>query len=199
VALAMFFIAEIHLVYFFLLSVLVIPLGAILLFSKAHRVERLIAFLNPLADPTGSGFQVIAAKTALIGGGLWGRGLGRGIKKLGGLPEAHSDFIFAVVGEEAGFLGALLVLFLFVLLAWRGYALARKSEDRFVYYLSFGMTTLIVFQAILNIAVVLGLVPATGIPLPFFSHGGSSMLVTLLLCGLLINLSRQTETGRNHV
>jgi cell division protein FtsW len=193
IALTMFYIAQVKLRYFVMLSALVIPLGSLLLFTKAHRVQRLIAFLNPLADPTGSGYQIIAARQSIISGGFWGRGLGRGLKKLGGLPEAHSDFIFAVIGEEAGFLGALFVLTLFVVFAWRGYAIAVKSRDSFNYYLAFGITTVIVMQVLLNIAVVTGLVPATGIPLPFFSSGGSSMLLTLFLAGLLMNLSRSVE------
>jgi cell division protein FtsW len=147
VALFMFLVAQVRVLYFFLLSLLVVPLGALLALTKTHRLERLIAFVNPLADPSGSGFQVIAGQTALIGGGFWGRGLGKGIRKLGGLPEAHSDFIFAVLGEEAGFLGALFVLVLFLLLAWRGYGVALRSEDRYSRYLAFGLTTLIVLQA----------------------------------------------------
>ena len=190
IALAMFLVAQVRVAYLLLLSVLVVPLGGVMLFTKTHRVRRLMAYLNPLADPQGSGYQVIASQTALSGGGLWGRGMGKGIKKLGGLPEAHSDFIFAVVGEEAGFLGALFVLLLFVLFAWRGYGIAFRAEDSFQRYLAFGLTTVVFLQAMLNIAVVAGLVPATGIPLPFFSSGGSSMLISLTACGLLINLSR---------
>jgi len=190
VSLAMFLVAQVQLLHLVLLSVLVVPLGGVLLFTKTHRVRRLMAFLNPLADPRGSGYQIIASQAALSGGGFWGRGLGKGIKKLGGLPEAHSDFIFAVIGEEAGFLGALFVLLLFVVFAWRGYAVAFRATVSFHRYLAFGLTTLIFLQAILNIAVVAGLVPATGIPLPFFSSGGSSMLVSLTMCGLLVNLSK---------
>jgi cell division protein FtsW len=191
IALAMFLIAQVRIIYFILLSLLFVPVGGMLLFTKAHRVRRLMAFLNPLADPSGSGYQVIAAQTAFVSGGFWGRGLGRGVKKLGGLPEAHSDFIYAVVGEEAGFLGAVLVLLLFALLAWRGYSLALRGKDSFTRYLAFGITSTITLQALLNIAVAIGLVPATGIPLPLFSSGGSSMLMTLIMGGLLLNLSRQ--------
>ncbi|UCG00254.1 MAG: putative lipid II flippase FtsW [Spirochaetaceae bacterium] len=193
IALAMFLIAQVRIIYFILLSLLFVPLGGMLLFTKAHRVRRLMAFLNPLADPSGSGYQVIAAQTAFVSGGFWGRGLGKGVKKLGGLPEAHSDFIYAVVGEEAGFLGAVLVLLLFLLLAWRGYMLALKGKDSFTRYLAFGITSTITLQALLNIAVATGLVPATGIPLPLFSAGGSSMLITLMMGGVLINLSRQPQ------
>jgi cell division protein FtsW len=191
VALFMFLVAQVRVLYFLMLSVLAVPLAALLTLTKAHRVERLIAFVNPLADPNGSGFQVIAGQSALIGGGFWGRGLGNGVRKLGGLPEAHSDFIFAVLGEEAGFLGALFVLGLFLLLAWRGYSVALRSEDSYSRYLAFGVTTCIVLQAFLNMAVVTGLVPATGIPLPFFSAGGSSMLVTLIMSGMLLNVARR--------
>jgi cell division protein FtsW len=193
IALAMFLIAQVRIVYFILLSLLFVPVGGMLLFTKAHRVRRLMAFLNPLADPSGSGYQVIAAQTAFVSGGFWGRGLGRGVRKLGGLPEAHSDFIYAVVGEEAGFLGAVLVLFLFLLLAWRGFSLVVRGRDSFTRYLAFGITSTITLQALLNIAVAIGLVPATGIPLPLFSSGGSSMLITLIMGGVLINLSRQPQ------
>ncbi len=196
IAFVIFFIANIGLLYFFLLGAMIVPLGGLLLFTRAHRVERVMAFLNPLADPAGSGFQVIAARSAMVSGGIWGRGLGRGLRKMGSLPEAHSDFIFAVVGEEIGFFGALFVLVLFLLFAWRGYTIAVKSDSLFNYYLAFGITTLIFLQAVLNIAVATGLVPATGIPLPFFSAGGSSMLLTLFMSGLLLNLSRVIAAER---
>jgi len=197
IAVAMFLIAQVRILYFILLSLLFVPLGAMLLFTKAHRVQRLMAFLNPLADPSGSGYQVIAAQTALISGGFWGRGLGRGVKKLGGLPEAHSDFIYAVVGEEAGLIGAIFVLALFLVFAWRGYSIVLKAEDNFTRYLAFGITSSIILQALLNISVVTGLVPATGVPLPFFSSGGSSLLLTLAMGGVLFNLSRQRQGDSN--
>ncbi len=195
VAASVFFIARIKLIYFFLFGILILPLGGLLLFTKAHRVKRLIAFLNPLSDPTGAGYQVIAARSALINGGFWGKGLGLGVKKMGGLPEAHSDFIFAVIGEEMGFLGALLIITLFIVFVWRGYAIAFKCRDKFSYYLSFGISSLIIFQAILNMSVVSGLVPSTGVTLPFFSAGGSSLLVTLVMVGILVNISKRV--GKN--
>jgi cell division protein FtsW len=195
VALCMFLMAQVRLLYFVLLALLFLPLGGLLLFTQAYRVQRLIAFFNPLADPSGSGYQLIAARSALAGGGLWGRGLGRGLKSLGALPEAPSDFIFAVIGEEAGFLGVLFVVFLFLLFAWRGYLLAYRSQDAFSAFLAFGLTTTIFLQALLNFAVVTGLVPSTGIPLPFISAGGSCMVTSLAMSGLLLNLSRQQEAG----
>lgn len=192
----MFFIANIRIVYFLSLISVGLPLAGILLFTKEHRVQRIIAFLDPQSDPAGTGFQINAAKDALIDGGLWGSGLGEGARKLGGLPEAHSDFVFAVLGEEMGFLGIFFVITVFVFFAYRGYMIAYHSKDSFIYYFSFGLTTCIFYQAILNIAVVSGLVPATGIPLPFFSSGGSSMVLTLIMCGLLMNLSRHIETDK---
>lgn len=188
--LVMFFIARIRFVYFILLAVVGLPLAAIMLFTKEHRVQRLIAFLDPMKDPVGAGFQVNASRSALMKGGLWGTGLGEGAKKLGGLPEAHSDFIFAVIGEEMGFFGVLFILGVFIAFAFRGYAAAVKSSSKFGYYLAFGLTTSILYQALLNVAVVSGLVPATGIPLPFFSAGGSSIVITLIMCGLIMGISR---------
>ena len=154
---------------------------------------RLMSFLEPEMDPAGTGYQIIASQSALSNGGLWGAGLGQGIKKMGGLPEVHSDFVFASLGEEAGFLGILFVILLFVLFAFRGYFISLKTKSRFGYYLGIGITSAILFQAFFNMAVVVGLVPATGIPLPFFSSGGSSLLVTLTMCGLLLNISQSSE------
>ncbi len=195
-SLIMFFIARVKLVYFLFIGTIVAPLTAILLFTKQHRVERIISFLNPMNDPVGSGYQVIASQSALSNGGLWGSGLGKGIKKLGGLPEVHSDFIFAAFGEETGFIGVLFVIALFIGFAVRGYIIALNSKDKFGYYLAFGITTSILYQMLFNLSVVVGLVPATGIPLPFFSSGGSSILVTLTMCGLLLNISRDTKSQK---
>jgi cell division protein FtsW len=188
--LIMFYVAKTRIIYFVLLATVGIPLSLILLFTKEHRVQRIIAFLDPLKDPGGASFQVNAARNALMNGGMWGKGLGEGVKKLGGLPEAHSDFIFAVLGEEMGFIGILFILAVFAAFAFRGYSAAVKSEDCFGYYLAFGLTTSILYQALLNIAVVAGLVPATGVPLPFFSSGGTSILITLIMCGLILNVSK---------
>ena len=197
--LVMFFIARIKLVYFIFLASIGIPLAAILLFTKEHRVRRIMAFLNPQSDPVGASYQVNAARDALTRGGLWGQGLGEGTKKLGGLPEAHSDFVFAVLGEEMGFLGVFFVIAVFIVFAARGYLVAVKSKDRFGYYLCFGLITSIMYQALLNLAVVSGLVPATGIPLPFFSSGGSSIIMTLVMCGLVFNVSRRAEREAEEV
>lgn len=186
-ALSMFFVAGVPLRYFLRVTALVAPVGLIALFTREHRVMRIIAFMNPEYDPTGSGYQILAARRALEQGGFWGVGIGRGTRKLGGLPEAQSDFLFAVLGEELGLVGVVLILGLFLLFAGRGLHLARRQEDWFRALLVFGMTVSILLQALLNIAVVAGAVPATGIPLPFFSAGGSSLLITFAMCGLLLN------------
>ncbi len=196
VAVAIFFIANVRVVHLALIGSILVPLMLMLLFTREHRLQRVVAFLDPMRDPMGSSFQVLQARAALAAGGLWGRGLGLGTRKLGPLPEAHQDFIFAVVGEELGLLGMLGVLFLFLLLAARGYAIAAAATDPFARYVAFGVTTTILFQALLNMAVVCGLAPATGVPLPFFSNGGSSLVVCLAMVGLLINVSRATAQPR---
>jgi cell division protein FtsW len=194
--LCLFFVANIKLLYVGGLSLLALSGGIGLLMTKSHRLQRIMSFLNPGQDPAGADYQVLAAKAALLKGGLWGTGIGQGTRKLGGLPEAHSDFIFAVVAEEIGFLGVAAVLGLFILFAYKGYSIARGcGENRYGFYLAFGITTCIFTQALMNMAVVADLVPATGITLPFFSSGGSSLFVTFLLCGILVNLSRTGAEG----
>jgi cell division protein FtsW len=153
-------------------------------------VERVIAFLEPEQFPTSLGYQILAARRALRDGGFWGEGIGESAAKFGRLPEAHSDFVFAVFAEEVGFLGVVVVVLLFGLFAYRGFRIAALAPDTFTSLLAFGLTGVITFQALLNAAVVSGVVPATGIPLPFFSSGGSSILMTLVACGLLLNVSR---------
>lgn len=189
---AMFFVAGAPIRYFLGLGVVTTPLAVILLLSREHRVRRLLAFLEPGLDPSGSGFQILAAERALVNGGAWGVGMGLGSQKMGALPEVHSDFIFAVVAEELGLFGVVAIIALYATFAWRGYLIALRAPALFESFLAFGVTTMIVLQAFMNIAVVGGAVPATGIPLPFFSSGGSSMLVTLVACGLLLNVSRST-------
>jgi len=191
IGLSMFFIARVRILHFSLITLFTVPLGFLLLFTKEHRVQRLIAFFDLSSHSAGTGYQIVNAKSALITGGIWGKGLGRSVAKLGSLPMSYSDFIYAIVGEETGLLGALFVLALFALLAWRGYRVALHSQDRFSYYVAFGITSAICLQALLNMAVAIGLVPTTGVTLPFFSAGGSSLFATLIMCGLLVNISRR--------
>ncbi|WP_455381477.1 putative lipid II flippase FtsW [Salinispira pacifica] len=195
----LFFIARVPLRYFLTVGITVIPFAALLLLTREHRVKRIIAFLYPQIDPAGIGYQVMASQNALANGGLWGRGIGESVRKLGGLPEAHSDFVFAIVGEELGFVGVMLVLALFLYLGYRGFRISFYARDRFRSILAFGLTASLVFQALLNMGVVAGLVPATGITLPFFSAGGSSILISMIMCGLLLNLSRTSTPNLEEV
>jgi cell division protein FtsW len=199
VSLSMLFVAGVSLRYFVALGVMTAPLSVILLLTREHRVNRILAFLDPGRDPAGTGYQVLASRTALAQGGLWGAGIGQGAQKFGALPEAHSDFVFAILAEELGFVGVFSVVLLFAFFAYRGFRIAYLAKDRFVSLLAFGITASITFQALLNMAVVSGLVPATGVPLPFFASGGSSMFVSLALCGLLVNLSRRLDYSEEPV
>ncbi|MFW6211915.1 MAG: putative lipid II flippase FtsW [Spirochaetota bacterium] len=190
VALAIFFVAGVRLRFFVGLCILTAPLATVLLLTREHRVLRILAFLDPELDRFGSGYQVLAAQRGLANGGLWGRGIGQSVQKYGALPEPHSDFVFAVLGEESGFLGIIAIVLLFAIFAFKGYQIAMTAKDSYLSLLSFGVTSMIVFQALLNMAVVCGLVPATGIPLPFFSHGGTAVFMTLIMVGLLLNVAR---------
>jgi cell division protein FtsW len=166
-----------------------IGLAGLLLFVP-WRIRRLTAFLHPWADPQGSGYQVVQSLIAVGSGGAHGLGFAQGKQKLFFLPFAHSDFIFAVVGEELGLAGALGVVLLFGLFLWRGIRTALRAPDRFGMLLSLGLVTGIVAQALFNISVVLAMVPTKGIPLPFISYGGSSMVPTLAAAGILLNISQ---------
>jgi cell division protein FtsW len=191
VALVILFAAGVRIRFFVGLLIVTAPLATILLLTREHRVLRILAFLDPELDRFGSGYQVLAAQRGLANGGLWGRGIGQSVQKYGSLPEPHSDFVFAVLGEEFGFLGIVAIVLLFGLFAVKGYQIAMVTKDSFRSLLAFGVTTMIVFQALLNMAVVCGLVPATGIPLPFFSHGGTAVFMTLIMVGLLLNVARE--------
>ena len=190
-ALVIFFLAGMRYRYFIAAVVMVIPISTVLVFTKEHRVRRLVSFLRPEWDPMGAGYQVNASRDAIISSGFWGKGVGEGTRKIANIPEIHSDFIFSSYIEETGFLGLLLFFALFVVFAILGYRAAWKSRTLFNRLLAAGLTTIIVSQALLNVAVVSGALPATGIPLPFFSAGGSSLLTTLICAGLISNVSRK--------
>jgi len=189
-AMIIFFLAGIHFRYFFAAVAMIIPVSAILVFTKEHRVRRLVSFLRPQWDPLGAGFQVNASKDAIISSGFWGKGIGEGSRKLASIPEIHSDFIFSAYVEEAGFIGVLLFFALFTVFAVLGFKAALNSKSVFGRLLAGGLTTLIATQAMLNTAVVSGALPATGIPLPFFSAGGSSLVTTMICAGLIANVAR---------
>ena len=160
---------------------------------EPYRLHRILAFIDPWSDPLNSGFQAIQSVVALGSGGFAGLGLGHSIQKYQWLPFAHTDFIFAIVGEETGLLGTSAVLGLFGLFAYRGYRVALKAPDAFGSLLACGVTTWIALQALINIAAVTVTLPTTGIPLPFISYGGSSLAIALLAVGILINVSTQSE------
>lgn len=155
-----------------------------------YRMSRWTAFLDPEADPQGSGFQVRQSLIAIGSGGIFGLGPGNSMQKLFFLPSPHADFIFSIVAEELGFVGALMVLGLFGTLLWRGVVAGLRAPDDLGRYLAWGFTMLLVVQALLHISVALALLPTTGIPLPFLSHGGSSLVVTLIACGMILNVSQ---------
>ena len=161
--------------------------------TEPYRLHRILAFVDPWSDPLNTGFQAIQSVVALGSGGFGGLGLGHSIQKYQWLPFAHTDFIFAIVGEETGLIGTSAVLGLFGLFAYRGYRVALKAPDAFGSLLACGVTTWIALQAMINIAAVTVTLPTTGIPLPFISYGGSSLAITLLAVGILINVSTQSE------
>jgi cell division protein FtsW len=160
-----------------------------------HVQARLDTWMHPEHDPLGKGHQILQSLMALGAGGWMGEGLGRGTAKLYFLPEAHSDFIFPVIGEELGFVGTVCILLLYVALGFGGYAIMRRAKDRFGFLLSFALTTYIILQAAMNVAVVTAAMPTKGIPLPFVSAGGSSVLFTLAGVGMLVNIANASERG----
>ncbi|BDG60758.1 putative lipid II flippase FtsW [Caldinitratiruptor microaerophilus] len=161
-------------------------------FSADYRRARILNWLNPARDPLKESWQVLQGLYALGSGHLFGVGLGRSRQKYWYLPEPHTDYIFAIIGEELGFLGSLLVILLFLLFAWRGLRIAASAPDRFSCLLATGVTSMITLQAIINVAVVTASIPATGIPLPLLSYGGSALVVTLAGVGILLGVSRYT-------
>lgn len=168
-----------------------LPALFLLIMNASYRQARLMAFLHPDSDPQGAGFQLLQSLIAVGSGGFTGVGLMESKQKLFYLPEAHTDFIFAVICEELGFLGATIVIALFATYAWRGLRAAFNAPDGFGRMVALGVTAMVLFQALINFAVVLGMMPTKGIPLPFVSYGGSSLLVTLLATGVLLNVSQQ--------
>ena len=160
-----------------------LPALYILVMGSAYRRRRTLAFLNPWDDPLGDGFQIIQSLIAIGTGGVWGKGQMNGVQKLFYLPEPHTDFIYSVISEELGLVGATAVILCFCVVAWRGMRVALRAPDAFGAFLAIGLTTMVAVQAFVNISVVLGLMPTKGIPLPFVSAGGSSLLINLIGMG----------------
>ena len=191
----MLFLAGANLRYMGITCLMAIPV-IFYLAKEPYRWRRITSFLDPWADPQGSGFQLVQSLIALGSGGLIGQGLGGGKQKLAFLPEIHTDFIFAHIGEELGFIGAFAVVFLFFLLFIKGLSISLKQSEPFNYFLALGITIMISIQALINFAVVTGLAPTKGLPLPFISYGGSSLVVNLMAVGILLNLSQLSSETR---
>jgi cell division protein FtsW len=167
-----------------------VPAVLAVIFRAGYRSQRLLAFLNPWRDPRGSGFHIIQSLLAIGSGGLVGLGLGHSRQKFFYLPERHTDFIFAIISEELGLVGSLVVILLFAALAVWGFRIAARCQDRYGALLASGLTTMLVGQAVLNIGVVSGSLPITGVPLPFISFGGSSLVLNDIAVGILLNISQ---------
>ena len=187
---AMIFTAGISYRYIISSALVFLPVLAAILWAAPYRRERILAFLDPWADPIGGGYQLIQSLIAVGTGGVFGRGLMEGVQKLGYLPYPYTDFIYAVIAEETGLIGATIILLCFVVVIWRGLHVTRHAPDRFGAFLALGLSIMIALQAYINISVVLGLLPTKGIPLPFVSSGGSSLLISLLGMGMLLNVSQ---------
>jgi len=190
---AMLFVAGLPLVYFGYGMMAAFPLMFLLIFDTSYRMRRVMAFLHPYTDPLGVGFQIIQSYIAVGTGGIAGLGLMEGKAKLFFLPEPQTDFIFAVISEELGFIGALVVVALFGVILWRGIRAAARCANDFGRLLAIGITVMIVGQALVNISVVIGLLPTKGIPLPLISYGGSSLVMTLFAIGILLNISQNSS------
>ncbi|MCP4751079.1 MAG: putative lipid II flippase FtsW [Proteobacteria bacterium] len=169
-------------------------IGTYLVITETYRMRRITGFLDPWADPLDSGFQLIQSFIAFGSGGIFGRDLGNSRQKLFFLPEAHTDFIFSIMAEETGFVGVLVVIILLSLLLLKGFEVSLRCRDDFGRNLAFGITVLIFLQSILHIGVVIGLLPTKGIPLPFISYGGSSLILSMFMVGVLINISKPLKT-----
>jgi cell division protein FtsW len=189
----MLFLAGVRLRFFATFGLVGLALLYLAITVASYRAHRIEAFLDPYADPMRSGYQIIQSMIAVGTGGVTGVGLMEGRQKLFYLPYPYSDFIFAVIGEELGFLGASAIVLGFLLFLWRGIRAAWKAPDAFGMFLAAGLTLAIVLQALINVSVVLGLLPTKGIPLPFISAGGSSLVLTLLAVGLVLNVSQHAD------
>lgn len=186
----MLFITNTKLTFFGIMGVLGIGGIAGLIIIAPYRLARILSFLNPWSDPLGSGFQIIQSLYAIGPSGLFGKGFGNSIQKHFYLPEPQTDFIFAIISEEFGFIGILVIAFLFLTLFYNTLKVSLECNDLFGKYLSFGLVISLILQAVLNICVVIGLVPVTGVTLPFLSYGGSSLLVTMASVGIILNIAK---------
>jgi cell division protein FtsW len=187
------FVGKTRLVHLGAIALAAVPVGAAFVFSADYRLKRILAFLSPLDDAKGMGYQTLQSLVGLGNGGILGLGLGNSRQKMFFLPEPYSDYIFSVVGEELGFLGVTVILTLFLVLIWRGLRIATKAPDMFGFLLGVGMVSIIGVYILLNLGIVVGCLPSTGLPLPFISYGGSSLMFNFMAIGVLLNISSQKK------
>ena len=190
---AILFVAGYKIRYFVLMGSCALPAVLALAVFSPYRFKRVLSFLHPFEDKLGDSWQIVQSLYAIGSGGLFGLGLGQSRQKFLYIPEPQTDFIFSIICEELGFIGAMLVIVLFALLIWKGILIARKAPDTFSSLTVAGVTALVAIQVILNIAVVTSTMPVTGIPLPFFSYGGTSLMILLTEMGIVLNVSRYTS------
>ncbi|MHC1682531.1 MAG: stage V sporulation protein E [Clostridiaceae bacterium] len=196
VTLIVLFVGGVNIKHYLMMIVGLIPLGVGFILFEPYRLKRLLSFLDPFQDPKGNGYQLIQSWYALSSGGLLGVGLGQSRQKAFFIPEPHNDFIFSVIGEELGLVGCIALIILFILLISRGIKVALNARDTYGTLLAIGITSVIAIQAIINIAVVSGSIPVTGVPLPFISSGGTSLFVNLLAMGILLNISSTVDKNK---
>lgn len=195
----MFFATGAKLIWFFPALLLIIPATFFVVFQETYRIERIIAFLRPEEGAHTFNYQSMASRRAISAGGFWGSGIGSGMVWVNSVPEVQADYIFAGWAEAMGFFGVAVYFLLLALFAWRAYRASFLCADRFASYASFGLASVIVLQSLVNCSVVCGALPATGIPLPFFSLGGSSIIMTLAMCGFIVNASEQSVCSEQSV
>lgn len=193
---AVLFAAGYKIRYFIITGMGALPAVLALAIMSPYRLKRITSFLDPFADKLGESWQIVQSLYAIGSGGLFGMGLGQSRQKFLYIPEPQNDFIFAIVCEELGFIGAVFVIFLFALLIWKGIMIAKDAPDEFSALTATGITSLVAVQVLMNIAVVSSMMPVTGVPLPFFSYGGSSLVILLIEMGILLNISRHIKKTR---
>lgn len=193
IGILLFFVSGTKLLWLLPFSIIAIPAGSLMIALEPFRLRRIIGWISPNMYGSSFNYQALAAKRAISSGGFWGSGIGNGLTRINSIPEIQADYIFAGWSEAMGFIGIFLYFGLLVFFSFRGYKTSLSCKDRFSAYTSFGCVSIIVLQSLLNTMVVCGLLPSTGIPLPFFSLGGSSIIVTLAMCGVILNISRCEE------
>ncbi len=196
ISVVILFVGGAKLIHFVILTLAMVPVGILGIYISDYRLDRITGFLDPWADMKDTGWQVVQSLYALGSGGIFGLGLGQSRQKYSYLPDAHNDFILAILGEELGLIGMIIVMGLFAILIWRGFVIATKAPDMFSSLLATGITMLIAVQLVLNIAIITSWFPVTGMPVPFMSYGGTSMIIFMASVGILLNISRHQRTEK---